>query len=126
MEARCVALACGDAFVSFSLTLVLLIVGFIALYPVFFVAIWRPLRIRHAKRLAKEAHRHLTALAGVPFDDNGSSGDLSHAWHSRLHLDHRSGRHIQLLDNEGREWFNDGLPDLPARNLPSPFDAEED
>lgn len=123
-EAHGTALACGDALVSFSLTLVLLTTGFIVLYPLFFVFLWRPHRIRYAHRQRVEVHQHFSDMAGIPYDPE-SNDDLSHAWHSILHLDHRSGRHIKLFDQEGRTYFNDGLPDLPNLNIPSQLELDE-
>ena len=109
-DKQCVALACGDAFVSFSLTLVILIVGFIVLYPLFFVWIWRPYRIREAHSLRKRAHKEMAEAHGLTYREEDVHMDLSHAWHSMLHLDHRSGKHRTLIKQQDKV-YQDFLPD---------------
>ncbi|NDD30542.1 MAG: hypothetical protein EB084_19965 [Proteobacteria bacterium] len=80
----------------------LLVVGFIVLYPPFFWLIWRPHRIRAAHALKLEGLRRFAEEAGAAFDASRYPLDLSHAWHRRLHLDPADStyRAAAIVDDE--------------------------
>jgi len=96
----CVALALGDVVVSFSLTLVLLIVGFILFYPLFFVHIWRPHRLRHMQKQRVAAYRAIAEESGNDFNEADVPTHASLSTHARLHMDHRSGKWRPWRDPE--------------------------
>ena len=77
----------GDVVVAGGLTLVLLVLGFVLLYPVFFRLLWRPYRARCAHRLKLDGYRHFAEERGCDFDARRYPLKLSRAWHRRLHLD---------------------------------------
>jgi hypothetical protein len=77
----------GDVVVAGGLTLVLLLLGFVLLYPVFFRLLWRPYRARCAHRLKLDGYRHFAEERGRDFDARRYPLNLSRAWHRRLHLD---------------------------------------
>lgn len=96
----CTALALGDVVVSFSLTLVLLIVGFILFYPLFFVHLWRPHRIRQIQKQRVNAYRAIAEERGNDFNEADVPTHASLSTHARLHMDHRSGKYRPWRDPE--------------------------
>lgn len=118
----CTALALGDVVVSFSLTLVLLIVGFILFYPLFFVHIWRPHRLRQIQKQRVAAYRAIAEESGNDFNEADVPTHASLSTHARLHMDHRSGkwrpwrdpediRHVEASPSEDGAEEEDGAKD---------------
>ena len=83
----CVVLALGDICVAMTLTFVLLVIGFVAIYPLFFVWLWRPFQIRMARRHKRYAHEKLANDLGYTFRPEEMSLKLSYGKYDRLHLD---------------------------------------
>ena len=84
----CTALAIGDCLVCFSLSLVLLLLGWVVFAQPFFQLVWRPHRIRHARRARLQEYRQQAESLGRPFDPaEYERHELSAAWHKRLMLD---------------------------------------
>lgn len=72
MRDRCcctTALAVGDICASFALSLALVMLLMVFLWPVFFVLVWRPYKLREVDARRKESFRHLAQLTGRPFDE---------------------------------------------------------
>lgn len=112
----CTALALGDVVVSFSLTLVLLIVAFILLYPLFFVHVWRPHRIRQNQKQRVAAYHAVAKELGNNFNEADVPTHASLSAHARLHMDHRSGKHRPWRDPEAIRQVE---VDEPASESPS-------
>ena len=91
MAVHCTALAVGDIFAATCLSLVLVLLSLVVLYPVFFRLVWQPFRIRSAvnekRRLLHEAH----VSAGYTPPSEDSPVYLSRAWQNRLHLEPKHG-----------------------------------
>ena len=87
----CVVLALGDICVAMVLTFVALLIGFVTIYPVFFVLLWRPFQIWLTRRRMWYAHKKHAEEEGYEFRPEQVSQKLSFGKHARLHLDHTSG-----------------------------------
>lgn len=77
----------GDVVVAAGLALVLLLLGLVALYRVFFRLVWCPYKARAAHRLKLEDYNRFAEELGWDFDEARHPAHVSHAWHRRHHLD---------------------------------------
>ena len=121
----CTALALGDVVVSFSLTLVLLIVGFILLYPLFFVHIWRPHRLRQIQRDRVAAYRAIAEERGIDFNEADVPTHATLSTHARLHMDHRSGKYRPWRDPEERAQGAETSSEPPSEGSEGGMEPED-